>query len=277
MEHVKQLLHETLGRLYDSRDKKIIHASDITKDDFCSREHYLYFKCNIDAGFEFVPTATQITWQYGRYIEDMVRNTWLRNYVIGDWECLICGTTNVQSFCYERDYVSRCHHVLSYKEPVFTLKNTTFSGSIDMFLSIEEQTTAIEIKTIDKDRFIKLKSPDVEHILRSQLYLYLIENSTHVYKSAINTQFLKIIYFSKSFGVRDSKIKKYNPDDTLYSPIKEFMITRDDNAIAPILDKIRKYQKSVDTETLPERICGNISVERAKKCAVRELCFKGVL
>lgn len=279
MEIVKPLLHQTLGREYSDRSKQIIHASDLTNVDFCSREHALHKLHNVTGNTQFISTATKITWEYGRYIESQFRNVWLRNNIIGNWKCLDCGEL-CEDFITHHEYYwgKNCQCTTNairceYSEPTFTLPNTTFTGSPDCFLQIDGGIIPIEIKTIDKDRFALLKEPELEHVLRCKLYLYLVAHSTHPAKNTIDTSSMQIVYFSKSFGLKDTKVKKYNPADRQFSPIKEYTIERDDSAVSEIVDKLYLHYELEHLQMLPHRICENAECARAQKCNVREICF----
>lgn len=280
MEIVKPLLHQTLGRVYKDRDKKVVHASDLTNPEFCSREHALHKLHNTDAGSQFIATATKITWEYGRFIEYQFRNVWLRHLVIGNWKCLQCGNICEEFIDYDEyysHYYCECTFdspvVAEYFEPAFTLPTTTFTGSPDCFLPVDDDIVPIEIKTIDKDRFVLLKGPEDEHVKRCQLYLFLIARSNHPAKNTICTDNMQVVYFSKSFGIRDTKVKKYNPADRLFSPIKEYTVERDDDAIKDVLDALYLHYELEHLQMLPARICENVDCARALKCNVRLQCF----
>lgn len=281
MEILKPMVHQALGKSYINRDKQSIHASDVTQKGWCPREHYIYEKFDIATNTKFISTATKITWEYGRFIENELRNVWLRDIMVGTWKCAKCSImygsnlfTTLQGckICYcntLKNYV--------YLEPVFTIENLNIQGSPDCFVyTLKHDIVPIEIKTIDKDAFYILSKPSIEHVLRCQFYLKLISESIifdSFGKGKINTNFMQIVYFSKSFGLKDETVKDYNPLDKNFSPIKEYTVVRSDDSVQYLWDKLLDYSTSIGNNNPPARICPKITCARAKQCAVRDICF----
>jgi hypothetical protein len=247
--------------------------SDLTQSDFCPREHAIYTNFNYTKNTQFISTATYLTWQYGRYIEKEVRNTWLRDYVIGDWLCETC--LQFTKFTLLKNVpLCECGHNdrTMYVEPVFSLPNFNVVGSPDFFIEHDKfGIVPIEIKTIDKDIFSELSKVQSEHEKRSCLYLKLIADSTPLY--SINTDFMQVVYFCKGFGMKDTTVKTFNALDREYSPVKEFTVYRDDAHVEKYWRKLEMYKEVTEKNMYPARICDTIQCSRAKKCNVRELCF----
>ena len=64
---LKLLLHKSIAKNHKARSNKILHASDLTKDDFCAREFALYRKLEKQPPDQFVGTSLRLTFDYGRF------------------------------------------------------------------------------------------------------------------------------------------------------------------------------------------------------------------
>jgi hypothetical protein len=284
---IKELVHRNLAGYGKHRGNFPLHASDLTSTsrEFCPREVALAHKHNVQYADSFVGTALQITFQYGRFIETLLRNQWLKKEAYGYWACSACDKNLYQGFC---KFVTKCTYCHSrnmtevYKEVSFRLDSYNLTGSVDLFVLNPNKTSEllmIEIKTIDKDQFLDLKSPKTEHSDRTNMYLRMIKESEREQRLdtqlTINTDYAHIVYFSKAYGIKDLQVSKYDFKDAAFSPIKEFVVRRDDFATNKYLRKafaISLYMQ--DNTNIPARICDNSTCTRAKNCPVMKQCFK---
>lgn len=273
---IKRLLHERIAGHQKGRPLKTIHASAVTYKEkpFCAREHCIYSITDVQPVDEFLSTALSITFQQGRYIQAKINDEWLGDIMVGDWKCLNCHI--IHKDCKKPKVACKCGSKLwRYEEPNIVSTYSGISGGIDVVLDIGlDKFVAVEVKTIDKDKFKALSAPMSEHRERTQLYLRLISESDQVLAKQIDTSQATILYVSKSYGFKDLDIREYNFADDTFSPFKEFKVKADHKAC----DKMSELGKSVKDfreglTPIPAKICKNILDKRAKKCCCFKECF----
>ncbi len=273
---VKRMLHERIAGNHPGRPLKTIHASAVTNTEkrFCPREHSIYSITEVLPVDEFLSTALNITFEYGRFIQDKINNEWLVDIMVGDWVCGVCGT---QAETGKRPKI-KCscgYKKWQYKELNFVSEDCGISGGVDILLDTGVgKFTVVELKTIDKDQFKDLNAPKAEHRQRTNLYLRLIKESKHPIAPFIDTKSAIILYVSKSYGFLDHTIKEYPFKDDLFSPFKQFQIKAEHEAV----DSICNLAKQVFTfrkglTPIPEKICNSILDKRAKVCCCSKDCF----
>jgi len=274
---IKMMIHRRLAGWEEPRSHDTIHASDLMKDkEFCPREIAL-----LDMGLgkkkdSYVGTALRITFDHGKDVERRVRNEWLRDVVVGHWECNVCGRMH-DSFGKEPKVKCKCGYKRwDYKEPHFMAVASGVSGHLDMLVDVgQDKLRVVEVKTMDKDEHKKLVAPLAEHRFRTSLYLRLIEESDHVLAGRINMKKANILYVSKSYGFKDESLKAAGVPDTPFSPFKEFEIDRDDsNSEIPLAkaETVTKWREDPSVG-LPAGICKNPMCSRAGQCPVASACF----
>lgn len=278
---IKDMVHKRLAGWEKARPHDTLHASDLMKDlEFCPREKAFLSMGVVKQKDQFIGTALRITFDHGRDMERRFRNEWLRDAMVGKWECSVCGhphstfgkvpTIKCPSCGFER---------WSYKEPRFTSKQSGVSGGIDGLVDVgETKVRILELKSIDKDEFKKLAAPLAEHKFRTALYLRLADESGVPEAARINTKQAHIVYVSKSFGFKDESLKDKGISDAPFSPLKEFVVERDDNLVATPVNKAYAYthwRNNQDAPGLPCGICVNGLTQRAQKCSAVAQCFSG--
>jgi hypothetical protein len=140
------------------------------------------------------------------------------------------------------------------------------SGSIDLIADLGlPKHVIVEIKSMDKDQFAELIAPLAEHRIRTSLYLRIIEGSDSPYKDRIDLTHARIIYVSKGYGKKG--------EDGKFSPFKEYVITRNDDAIEDYVEKAKMVKLYEDTGMIPYGVCKNTFVGRVKKCHCSKACF----
>src|SRR3954469_16982655 len=113
-------LKKALGAPLEPRSHKNIHASDLTKENFCPRQIALMDLTGKTRKKEHVSTALKVTFDVGEVTADLFRERWMApTYSIGDWFCIMCKQT--RGFCKKPPDVdaSGCAHVWKYKEVRF--------------------------------------------------------------------------------------------------------------------------------------------------------------
>lgn len=282
---IKHLIHSSLAGWEDPRPHGKIHASELFKEkEFCPREWALLDLGAAKKKSEFVGTALRVTFDHGRDMEWRLRNEWLRDYMVGYWECGVCGHVHgtfgkaPKIGCPKCGWGSRWE----YHESRLLDKESGVSGGIDGFLDIgQSKLRLLEIKSMDKDEHRKLVSPLAEHRVRTSLYLSLVAKSDLPHTERINQQEATILYVSKSFGFKDETLKAAGIKDAPFSPFKEFLVSRDDSlyktplARAKALTTYRNKMTAGVATGLPCGVCHNGLCKRAQQCSAVGPCFSG--
>jgi len=280
---IKRLIHERLSGFREARGYKRIHASDVTKPEYCPREVRLMDVLNVKAKDEFIGTALAITFDHGEENNSMVADRWLRDLAVGDWLCKECGHlhlfTKVPHTCVKCNSRS-----LVYREVRFTSEKSGVSCGIDLFLDVGRPLLCpVELKTIDRNKFKDpdpkkkggLKAPLAEHKQRTCLYLRSIAESNNPNKDKIDTNTAVILYRSKGHGVKDTEVGDYDFRDDRISPFKEFIVHRDDTLTDLPVRRAWAVRTSRDLGVIPEGICSVAFCKRATQCHVTAACFSG--
>lgn len=282
---IKLMIHQAAAGWELAREKDTIHASELFKDlEFCPRESAFYDIGLVKPKNNFIGTSMQITYAIGHDTERRIRNSWLRNYVVGYWKCGVCGSVYYKWGKVPKVKCPSCGwgHQWVYEEVRVLDPETGVSGGIDAFVDTgERKLRLLELKTMDKDQFKKLIAPLAEHRYRTALYLWLVEHSNLPEKERINQMQAFIIYMSKSFGFKDMTMKENGVPDMPFSPFKEYTIERQDEVIkiplarAKVLTRYREMVKNDSSTGLPCGICHNGLTKRAQSCSAIAHCFSG--
>jgi hypothetical protein len=275
---VKKLLHETLAKYEPARPIDKIHASSLTNDvEWCPREWALMDITGKQPQGQFIGTSLRTTFDNGNSYNDLMAMHWLVDYVVGDWLCLGCDF--LHQFRKKPFKCSSCGcKALRYEEHRFQSQLSGSSGGIDFFVKLpaEPKLFAIEHKTIDKDQFRDLLAPKAEHTWRTKLYLRLISESDSIYKDRINLSKAFVLYTCRGFGFKDADVANWGLKDAPFSPFKEYMVLRDDDAAEIISQKSRSlwlYRKG--EAGMPTGVCDTALCTRAKKCNMVKECWSG--
>lgn len=274
---VKKLLHQKLCTVQPGRSFKTAHASDLTKPDYCPRRVALYLLAKMKPPPERLGTSLASTFAMGRMVEGLIRNEWLVDHVVGWWECVVCR--NPSRFGKKpKGVVGGCESGCrwEYVEPRFKDPTTGISCGVDFLIQQDTgKHLPVECKIMDKDMFRDLMMPMAEHKLRTQLYLYLIANSDNPVKDRIDTSQALVLYVSRSYGFKDEEVYGYGVKDDPFSPFKEFVVKRNDEALQKMLEKGAQLETFKQKGIMPPGICNTPMEPVAKKCKVCKTCFSG--
>jgi len=265
------VIKANVGGMYEARSHEKVHASDLTKSDFCPRQIALLDITKIKKKDEFIPTAMKMTYDVGHAVSDLARGEWFGQSVYGTWECRTCGdvqtfTTKPQKHC--PSLKKGCDW--RYHEIEFVGYPYQVSGSLDAIVDLgSPKLVVVEIKIMAVDQFEKLVAPLQEHRIRTNLYMRLIEDSNSIYKNRMNVHQGKVLYFSRGYG------KKNDDYGGEILPIKEYPVERDDQVLEPLLDKARVVNDWRTKKIMPAGVCPTSFVQTAKKCSVCTACFSG--
>lgn len=253
------------GHTLPDRGYKSIHASDLTKDDFCPRKVCLVRKYQPKLPPQSVAKATQFTFDMGNHTAELFIRKWAKGLIIGDWKCTDCR--RVEHWRREPSRYCECgNQHWTYEEVRFKDEKSWASGGVDTFFELQpDRFTAVELKIMATEKFNGLEAPLAEHRLRTQLYLELIKYSNHPQKSVINPDYAKVFYISRGHG-------KKHPKHGMV-PFKEFDVFPDPEAVKPYRIDAVKIKHWEETGVLPPRVCKLEICNQAAQCPVGYECF----
>jgi len=270
------MLRSNMAGPQPGRSRSIVHASDITKPDFCPRAWAFADLEGTKISTEYVNTAMAVTWSMGRKTAQTLIEDWAGNKVIGNWKCIRCGAQstftrkpNAPDWPCKGGFGKDFNHIWEYVEVMFAPDMYQVSGSIDAFFDVgTPKLMATELKIMAPDEFEKIHAPLPEHRLRTSLYLHLIAASDSPYKDRINLNEARVLVVSRGYG-------KMNTEWSEILPFREFEVTRDDASLAPYLQRAKAVKLWRKEKTMPSGICGTALDKYAKKCDFCTKCFSG--
>lgn len=265
------VVKSNVGGMYKARSHAKVHASDLTKDDFCPRQTALLDLTKTEKKNEFIATAMKMTYDVGHAVSDLARENWFGQQVYGNWECLHCG--KIWSF-QTRPKACVCGigeaGRWGYREVEFVSTTYQVSGSLDAIVDLgAPRLSAVEIKIMAVDQFDKLVAPLQEHRIRTSLYLKIIEDSNSIYRNRLDVSQGRVLYFSRGHG---KKNEDYGGE---ILPMKEYVVKRDDEPLVPLLEKATAVKDWREKKIIPAGVCPTSFVPAAKKCSVCAICFGG--
>lgn len=269
---VRELLITHVGGFERERAPTDLHASDLTKQTplFCPREFKLRQLVGSRTREEFIDHARRMTFDDGHDKQARI-TTYLHAFAVGRWKCLRCE--EVSDWGPHPEYDEWCTmsgkaHIWRYTEPVFRHpKYKDLSGSIDILVQFpgDGPLRAVEVKIIKADEWEKLEAPLAEHRVRTQLYLQLIAESDAEHAADVDTSYGHILYVMRGFGKMDKTRR-----DRLITPLKEYVVERDDASVAKYFQMAAEIQRGI-----PRQTCGSMLDKRAESCLYRRECFSG--
>ncbi len=270
-EIIKQMIHARVGGNEPARGQQTIHASDLTKDKptYCPRAVRLseLRVPPVRRPPQFLPVATAMTFNEGRDKQWRLNNDWLVDVMYGAWGCRACMT--VIDWGPVPDEGCACGAALwEYIEPRIIDYISKTSGGLDGVVDIgKKKLHLIECKIMKADNFKTLVVPLSEHRVRTRLYLRQIAGSKQKYAKEIETDYAHILYIMRGHG--------YKQEDGVISPLKEFIVERDDSEIQQFIGMAHALTLSREDESYgyPAGICNTQMCDRAKMCPVSKECF----
>ena len=272
-------LHRHLAGYREARSHEWVHASELMhKRAFCPREFALMDVTKKKRRGEFIPTALAVVFETSTVAQDVITK-WCAEIGIarGDWRCVACQKHN--GFGPRPAKCFACASTnFEYLESQFISEYSGVSGSVDLLIDLgEPKLRLVEIKAVQPTDFKVLKGPLAEHRWRTNLYLRLVEESVHRYRSLINTDEGWVVYMAKGgYGLKAPQLKKWGIGDGPFSPFLEFKIERDDDATDEYVDMARQLHVfRRESGVFPKGICATMMKSRAKACPVVDECFSG--
>lgn len=264
------VLKQQLGGQLPGRSMKVLHASDVTKTDFCPRRWALFDIFEKDPPNDMVSTALAVTYRMGIATETLLVEEWAGDYVVGNWKCRLCGASRTMvpkpgGFCLP----SGKKHWWQHVQMVVDAPEYDIQGGIDALFNIgAPQLVVTEIKIMAPQEFEQILVPLPEHRLRTNLYLWILEHSHHAYKDKINVQEGRVLYVSRGYG-------KMNAEWNEILPFKEFIVKRNDADLTEYLKRAAALKAFRTIGLMPHGICSTALDKTAKRCSVCTACFSG--
>ena len=274
-------LHKHLVRTDDYWRVDHLHASDVTKDDFCPRYFALADLLNHTPKPRNSATCEQVVFAQGRLHATMLIN-WFAEAGLawGNWGCLACGRVIKHARRPKRCPVPKCGRKLfRYIETRITSKKTGIGCGLDLLVALPDHDLLkiVELKSYDKEKFISLKMPLAEHRVRTSLYLKCTEECGEEWVQGVDTDEARILYVSKGgYGAKTTTpTKDWGLRDRAWSPFKEFVITRDDEMTEDYVARAMPVHEFRTKGIVPCGVCPHAMATRAEGCELRPQCFSG--
>lgn len=274
---LSSMLHAHLRTQDMDRPYDRIHASDLTKEDYCPRRLALMIKTNQPRGSRWLSTSENVTFDMGRKLQDSVVH-WFSDMGIAyaDWQCDSCG--HMHQFVVRPGKCVKCQcKSLSPHEIRFKSAKSGASCGVDMLVKpgTAPKLKKVEIKTIDKDQFKALKMPMAEHRQRTTLYNTICaEDEGHVAKFVDHSDSI-ILYVSKGGYGCSQEWLATAPTFDKFSPFKEYVIPRNDEMVADLSEMAASFTKFLETGEVPSGICPTAFCPTAQKCKMKQPCWSG--
>ena len=266
------VLKQHLGGQSPGRSMKILHASDITRIDFCPRRWALFDMLEKDPPMDSLSTALDVTFRMGKATEQLLVEEWAGDAIVGNWRCRHCGEQRTMvphpdGYCVVP--IGKRKHWWQYRQLVVSAPEYGVEGGIDALFNIgAPQLMITEIKTINPAEFETMLVPQPEHRLRTNLYMKIIAESHHPFREKINTSEARVLYISRGYG-------KLNAEWNEILPFREFAVTRNDADLAEFLKRAAALKAFRTIGLLPQGICTTALDKYAKACSVGQPCFSG--
>lgn len=263
------VLRKNLGGYQEGRSIDEVHASDITKMHFCPRKWAFMDLQAKKAEPEFLPAALDVTFQMGVETERKIVEEWGGDAVIGNWKCRRCDdqrtmTKKPVGFCKDGK-----KHWWEYIQIVIETPEYGIVGSLDALFDVGLPLWLItELKTMAPTEFEKIVVPLPEHRIRTNLYMKLVEESNHPWKTAFNVSEARVLYVSRAHG-------KLNAEWNEILPFKEYVVKREDTILKPMLMKAMQVKIWRTENKMPSGICSTALDKMAKTCKQCQVCFSG--
>lgn len=260
---IEDILRANLSKPTVKRGYTNIHASDLTKPDYCPRMVALWRQGERKKQMEKLNSTLAMTFRMGNAVAQMITEDIGGDSIWGDWECRSCGTMVKNSFK-PPQHDCMMGATWRYEEIVFEHIESGASGSVDAFFDLlDGLLTVTELKIISPDEFESLKMPLWEHSVRTKLYLEIIANSNHPMLHKIKLDSAKVFYTCRTHG------KKVNGRIT---PFKEFTVERDPDKVQIYLDKARQIKMHEETGEYPAPLCPHLDCKEARECNFVQQC-----
>lgn len=237
----------------------------------CIRMHVIGAKLKLYKE-EWSTVRGRLLFGYGNAYHYWVQNTpdVCGNHRVGWWKCLACGKIRYFGLAPTKP----CKHCNAhagaaiYEEHHLLLKGKyPVSGHPDLFLRRPGPVYRVtEIKTINKEDFVKLKGPLADHDVQTQTYMWGCSQDPSL-PLPIDPELGYLMYICKAHLAKNL-------------PFKVFHVRRNDLLIARIEERLASFREGYISfpDNLPAPIgeCerGDFRNWRAKQCPAQKECIK---
>jgi hypothetical protein len=211
-ESVIEALIKNMAGFEIGRQRTTLHASDVTKPDFCPRrEAFLDLDDKQCGECSYVDAALRATFDVGKATELLIVEKWGGDKVIGNWKCRICDMQ--VSMCPKPNIPCASHvHDWEYLQWEAISQQYTISGSVDSLWDLGTPLWMMcELKIMAPQEFEKIIAPLPEHRLRTNLYMKLIGDSESPYRDRVNLHEARVLYTSRGHGKKNEVFGKILP------------------------------------------------------------------
>jgi hypothetical protein len=268
-ESIIEVIRKNMSGMRPGRSREQLHASDITKEDFCPRKWALQDLQGIKEVPQYLSTALATTFSMGSMTAKTLIGEWSGESVIGNWECVRCKefrtmTSKPTGYC-----ATGGKHIWEYNEVVIEAPKYSIIGSLDAIFNLGSAYWRIaELKIMAPTEFDTLLAPLPEHRIRTSLYMKLIEESNNAWKPKFNLSAATVLYVSRGYGKKNAEFNEI-------LPFKEFTVKRDDDITKPPVQKAKALKIFREEKKMPTGICNTALDKVAQKCEVCKNCFSG--
>lgn len=261
-----KLLAEGLRGAEPRRSLDEIHASDVTKPDFCPKQVALLQITDKTLPGEWINASLRYTFDMGEKTADLIREKWLGEHAKGNWECLKCHESH--TMCSKPPaHGGDCKHLWKYRETAWKSEFSGITGSADVLVEMGgPKWKWCEMKIIAAGEWETIVAPLAEHRIRTSLYLRLVAESSSVWRDHVDTREAIVLYTSRGAGRKHEELKEV-------LPFKEFVVQRDDKSTQDAWEKGKAVKVFREGGEMPKGICPTITSPRAQKCPVAKECF----
>jgi len=278
---------ESLSYLWGSEtiqeDRKFdgyTHPSAYSSKEWCARNDFfdvMRFRAGEDSYSTASPAHMKITFEIGNAMHHWIQNKWFTRFpnFFGKWECPNCHLVETglkPSKC------SSCGcKSFSYKEMYLTDSKTLTAGSIDALFKVGDSDGSVildgvDIKTISKTEFDKLKKPNQAHVIQLLLYINLLRSAGYLVNS------FKLLYVCKEQVFTNYTVYKSEDGYTEMGALREFEIMTGDyeHSLAAHLMILESLAKNIEAKVVPSARCAgcaSLSSKKARSCQNSGDCF----
>lgn len=277
---IKYHIHKALCGPRPGRSLNTLHASDMTKDEpWCPRKRFLEMMTGAQPEKEYIHTALASTFDFGHAIQQVFTDWMLAaGILVGDWQCARCNHMHLMQ--HKPGDCLKCNNKkeFNYIEHRFVSAASKLSCGVDVLAyGLGPKFQIVEVKSCQNEDFKKMAGPLAEHKLRTNLYMRIVSESNDPARHRIDLETARVVYIAKGgYGCKDEEVTSWGiPGEQGYSPLKEFVITRDDGETDAVVKGPVQFQQALDTRLIPAGVCVSCYDKRAKACKMHHHCYSG--
>ena len=243
---------------------------------YCARLHMLskLYGDGTEMGLTDIPIHLAWTFEIGSAVHDRLQNQILAktNIILGCWENPLTDEV-IGDVADPNSWVTYPGPGWLFLEPAAYNEEYDIGGHTDGGVDLANGRRGIlEIKTISKTEYDKLKKPKPEHVIQASIYMWLfgLKDSLFLYTCK---------GWCKTPNRKSRKIAGGQGHEL--GPFKTFHIPYDGSVVLDLMKQISAAKKSFAAleegrKEYPDRLpaCHIKSASRSKQCPMSSLCFE---